>query len=175
MTDPAGRYAFLVDNNVYYVTAEKAGYEPFKTPEVDLVSGKREAMVGFDIGLEKSGAAAIEPTSPPAETPLPTKSTPIQPVKLVPPPPPPVTPPAIPPTPSQPAVPTLEVSRESLQDLLKAKEQIKEVKQEIIEEKKDLAQLEEKLEKLEEKVEGNLEQQDKQDKIEPPKEKSIFG
>lgn len=53
LTDSRGRYSFLVNNNIYYVTAEKLGYEPTKTGDIDLVSQKREALVGADIPLAR--------------------------------------------------------------------------------------------------------------------------
>src|SRR3989344_4924196 len=180
VADVRGRYAFLVDNNVYYVTAEKLGYQPFKTQDIDLVSQKREAVVGFDIGLDKAGVGVAQPVAPtelpsvvpaakssitPPTAPPPTETKPE--ITAVPP-SVPITPPvAAAPRPTE--KPTLVkrvegpgVSRESLQELLTTKQAVSEIKEDIIEEKQHLEKLEEKVEKIEEKIGEN--QQDKQDK-----------
>jgi cysteine-rich repeat protein len=70
ITDNKGRYSFLVNNNVYYVTSEKAGYRPERTGDIDLVTTGREAIVNFDIGLKKAnvmppaGREIQSPTAP---------------------------------------------------------------------------------------------------------------
>ncbi len=53
VADPAGRYSFLVGNNVYYVTAEKEGYQRDKTDLIDLTK-HQQGVVGLDIGLKKT-------------------------------------------------------------------------------------------------------------------------
>jgi len=55
VTDNSGRYSFLVGNNVYYVTAEKVGFSPYKSGEIDLINKKKEALVGMDIPLAEQG------------------------------------------------------------------------------------------------------------------------
>ncbi|MFA6322725.1 MAG: fibronectin type III domain-containing protein [Candidatus Buchananbacteria bacterium] len=65
ITDNRGRYSFLVNNNVYYVTTEKLGYAPYKTNDIDLISQNREAFVNFDIGLNKSSDSAGSGTEEP--------------------------------------------------------------------------------------------------------------
>jgi hypothetical protein len=56
VTDSKGRYNFLVGNNKYFVSVEKAGYEAVKTGEIDLTTVKPgEGVVGMDIALKASG------------------------------------------------------------------------------------------------------------------------
>lgn len=173
VTDPKGRYAFLVDNNIYYLTAEKSGYRPERSPDIDLVSKEREAMVGFDIGLEKGKGEipAVPPTTPPIQpskpvAPMTQPSEPIkpsEPIEAKPAEPPiPVTPK---PSVSIPSVEKLEekvedlgVSRESLEELLKSKKSIEEIKEEVAEKKEELTGLEEKIEKIEDKIEHEIEE-----------------
>ncbi len=54
VTDSKGRYTFLVNNNIYYVTTEKPGYSVYKSNDIDLVSKDREAIVDLDIALNKT-------------------------------------------------------------------------------------------------------------------------
>ena len=58
LTDSQGRYSFLVNNNLYYLTAEKSGYNPYQSQEIDLINKDREAIVNMDIALAKALAAA---------------------------------------------------------------------------------------------------------------------
>ena len=53
VTDLRGRYAFLVGNNVYYVTYEKPGYQKKQVGPLDLVAAKKkeDQLVANDIGL----------------------------------------------------------------------------------------------------------------------------
>ncbi|HCC22374.1 hypothetical protein A2480_04645 [Candidatus Uhrbacteria bacterium RIFOXYC2_FULL_47_19] len=53
VTDLRGRYAFLVGNNVYYVTYEKPGYQKKQVGPLDLVAVKKkeDQLVAGDIGL----------------------------------------------------------------------------------------------------------------------------
>ncbi len=60
ITDIRGRYAFLVGNNVYYVTYEKPGYQKKQIGPLDLVEIKKEEeqLIADDISLvtrEKRG------------------------------------------------------------------------------------------------------------------------
>ena len=59
ITDSKGRYTFLVNNNIYYVTTEKPGYNTYKSEDIDLISKEREAIVDLDIGLKKQAAKTI--------------------------------------------------------------------------------------------------------------------
>ncbi|MCI0479953.1 fibronectin type III domain-containing protein, partial [Candidatus Uhrbacteria bacterium] len=52
VTDGDGKYGFFVRRNVYYVTAEREGYERFTSPDIDL-SDKDEAIVDQSISLKK--------------------------------------------------------------------------------------------------------------------------
>lgn len=45
VTDDRGRYDFLVGNNKYYVTADKAGFGTAKTPIIDLLGNKSDDLV----------------------------------------------------------------------------------------------------------------------------------
>jgi hypothetical protein len=76
VTDGKGRYAFLVDNNVYYVTAERTDYGKATSDVIDLSKKEAEAFVDVDLGLEKGDAsqsspqpAAVPLAKPPAEKP----------------------------------------------------------------------------------------------------------
>ena len=69
VTDDHGRYAFLVDKNVYYVTAEKVGYHPVKTDEIDLVKKTQDMLVGMDIGLPRVSEQVASSTTAVSETP----------------------------------------------------------------------------------------------------------
>jgi hypothetical protein len=56
VTDSKGRYNFLVGNNKYFVSVEKAGYQAAKTGEIDLTAVKPgEGVVDMDIALKSSG------------------------------------------------------------------------------------------------------------------------
>lgn len=54
VTDRYGRYGFLVANNIYYVTADKAGYSQAKTSDIDLKQSSAEEIVDQDINLNQS-------------------------------------------------------------------------------------------------------------------------
>ncbi|OGY54131.1 MAG: hypothetical protein A3B15_03335 [Candidatus Buchananbacteria bacterium RIFCSPLOWO2_01_FULL_45_31] len=70
LTDSQGRYSFLVNNNLYYLTAEKSGYNPYQSQEIDLINKDREAIVNMDIALAKALAAAgLTPAPPAGQTP----------------------------------------------------------------------------------------------------------
>ncbi|OGL78486.1 hypothetical protein A3E39_00570 [Candidatus Uhrbacteria bacterium RIFCSPHIGHO2_12_FULL_60_25] len=102
LTDAAGRYAFLVRKNVYYVTAEAPGYRTLRLPAVDLTSSD-EGVIARNIVLERGVPGA--PTTPvPLSVPTPPEPpTPTVPVA-------PVTPPS-----SSPAVQAPELGLEAKQ------------------------------------------------------------
>ncbi|MAF13977.1 MAG: hypothetical protein CMI53_03735 [Parcubacteria group bacterium] len=171
VTDGRGRYSFLVNNNTYFVTAEKLGYKKFKTDEIDLVKKDLETVVGMDIGLEKGqgeapapAAPTQAPAQPPAQTPPAGKvGLPAQPASS-----PPVPTPTTPP-PAKPAeskvddeltlldkVQDLVVSKDSLKDLLKTKQDVQEAKKEIDEKQLELDKLEDKVEDIEESIDDKL-------------------
>ncbi|MFA5186300.1 MAG: fibronectin type III domain-containing protein [Patescibacteria group bacterium] len=50
VTDRNGKYGFFVRRNIYYITAEKAGYNKFTSPDIDL-SQKDEAVIDQNIVL----------------------------------------------------------------------------------------------------------------------------
>lgn len=105
LTDAAGRYAFLVRKNVYYVTAEAPGYRLERLHDIDLTRSE-EGVVARNIVLHSMGEEA-PPPQPPSPPPPPVPVLPaIQPV-----PPPYVTmPPSVAPPPAStapPAAPTL--------------------------------------------------------------------
>jgi chitodextrinase len=53
VTDANGKYGFFVRRNVYYVTAEKAGFAKYTSPDIDLTD-KDEALVDQNISLSKA-------------------------------------------------------------------------------------------------------------------------
>ncbi len=50
VTDGGGKYGFFVRENVYYITAEKEGYESYTSPPIDL-RGREEGFIDADIRL----------------------------------------------------------------------------------------------------------------------------
>lgn len=52
VTNPKGQYGFFAAKNRYFVTAQKQGYENFKSDELDLAT-KKEAVVDVHIPLKK--------------------------------------------------------------------------------------------------------------------------
>ncbi len=61
VTDPHGRYSFLVGKNVYYITCEKNGYENFRSDLIEQNKEKGEALTQ-NILMEKHGTPkALEP------------------------------------------------------------------------------------------------------------------
>jgi hypothetical protein len=65
VTDKNGKYGFFVRRNVYYVTAEREGYEKFTSPYIDL-SSKDEALVDQNLSLVRVGiskGAQIKPST----------------------------------------------------------------------------------------------------------------
>jgi len=187
VTDGKGRYSFLVNNNIYYVTAEKLGYKPTKTNDIDLAKKDQEAVVGMDIGLDKAKAGEKHnfeqnistPVSPstqlkpetkmgvPAklddkessEKPLEQKST-LDSVK---------------PEEKQTEasleekLDNLSVGRGSLQELMKSKEKVQDLKEEIEDKKDELEEFEQKVDQAQENIEEKLE---KIDQEKPDEQKS---
>lgn len=51
VTDASGKFGFLVDRNVFYITVEKAGYSKYTSEPLDLVTAK-EKIVDFNIFLQ---------------------------------------------------------------------------------------------------------------------------
>ncbi len=165
VTDGKGRYSFLVNNNVYYVTAERLGYKKAKTADIDLVSKDKEAVVGMDIALEKGVGEAVTPPSVSAPSVPPTPPvTPVAKIEATP-----------KPRPTLPQAPQpvrsvkvgeqdiagrlseLAVSRESLEELVKAKQAAQELKQEIDQRVEQLEEFEEKFEEIKEGIDKKLE------------------
>ncbi|HTM68617.1 MAG TPA: fibronectin type III domain-containing protein [Candidatus Binatia bacterium] len=91
VTDARGRYAFLVGQNVYYVTFEKPGYlkqqtGPVNATQVEKKAALEQGLVAVDMKLPKAGAppaaavvakpeASAPPTAPAAPTPPPAMPT----------------------------------------------------------------------------------------------------
>lgn len=195
VTDTKGRYSFLVNNNVYVVTAEKLGYKQFKTKDIDLMKKDIDTVVGMDIGLNKAkpgeasatltptpptGAPPAAPTAPPAGKPgLPAATPPPKPTttpepkslapddvtesldkaKQAPPQPTPEIKPSITEDSIEEKIDELSVTRGSLEDLVKQKEEVAEVKEEIDAKQAELEKLEDKAEAIEEKPDEKISDQ----------------
>ncbi len=175
VTDGKGRYSFLVDNNIYYLTVEKLGYKKVKTEDIDLLTKKREEIVNVDIALEK-GQGEMPPAivpAPPTPPTMPSEKKVGMPAKLQPPLSEVAKKPVLPPPPAEQKpvekpilsgeelegrVEEVGVSRESLTELMRAKESVAEIKEDIEEEKEKLEQLEDKVEDLEENIEQKIEE-----------------
>ncbi|MFA6100101.1 MAG: fibronectin type III domain-containing protein [Patescibacteria group bacterium] len=52
LTDDQGRYGFFADQNTFYITVERAGYNKFTTQDIDLVKISKDAVVDFNIALK---------------------------------------------------------------------------------------------------------------------------
>lgn len=63
VTDRKGRYGFLVDNNKYYVTADKPGYQTSKTNIIDLSSAKEQKIIVKDLPLKKDAISNVDGSS----------------------------------------------------------------------------------------------------------------
>ena len=59
VTDNYGRYGFLAGHNTYYLTAEKPGFAPHKTNNIDLKGKEGDKVVGLDINLNPAGEGSI--------------------------------------------------------------------------------------------------------------------
>ena len=59
VTEKKGKYAFLVGNNEYYMTTEKAGYQPHKTDVYDM-SHEESGYLAKDISMNKEGAPSVD-------------------------------------------------------------------------------------------------------------------
>ena len=53
ITDSQGRYGFFANNNIYYITVEKPGFDKYTSPDIDLVS-RKEAVVDLGVTLDPS-------------------------------------------------------------------------------------------------------------------------
>ncbi|MBU2566637.1 carboxypeptidase regulatory-like domain-containing protein [Patescibacteria group bacterium] len=53
ITDKQGRYGFFADNNVYYITIEKPGFDKYTSPDIDLAS-RKEAVIDLSAELSPS-------------------------------------------------------------------------------------------------------------------------
>jgi len=58
VTDPNGRYSFLVGKNVYYITSEKKGYSDFKSDVIEQKKEKGEVLTQ-NILMDKEGAPKV--------------------------------------------------------------------------------------------------------------------
>ena len=172
VTDSKGRYSFLVNNNVYYVTAEKLGYQQAKSQEIDLASKDQETVVNMDIPLEPGhgeGTVAVPEVKVNA-APLPTPPADKigVPAKL-----------AVDQTTSDSQQLTLrqsddqdissrlshlEVGRESLEELIKAKKEVTMIEEQIDDRQESLGKLEDKAEEIKENIEEKLAELDKAEK-----------
>jgi hypothetical protein len=63
VTDASGRYAFLVNSNIFYVTTERLGYETKKVEDINLTDTQKEAAITLDIGM-RQGVSADIPQAP---------------------------------------------------------------------------------------------------------------
>jgi hypothetical protein len=52
ITDQKGKYGFFAGKGLYYITAEKVGYDKFISPDIDLRQAK-EAIIDQKVGLSK--------------------------------------------------------------------------------------------------------------------------
>ena len=56
VTDKKGRYAFLVGPNNYYLTFEHVAYQPYRTPDLDLMKESADKLlIKKDVALERGG------------------------------------------------------------------------------------------------------------------------
>jgi len=61
VTDPQGKYSFLVGNNQYYTTYEKPGYLGKKLAPIDYRKMKEKSMIAYDVGLQPQKNAETKP------------------------------------------------------------------------------------------------------------------
>ncbi len=73
VTDKKGRYGFLVGNSVYYLTAEKPGYDQYKSNNIDLTKRGHDEVIKQDILLKKGGQPAELPALDKSESSLEVK------------------------------------------------------------------------------------------------------
>lgn len=188
VTDTKGRYAFLVNNNIYVVTAEKLGYKPFKTGDIDLAKKDVDTVVDMDIGLNKAkpgeaqetltptvpsdspagkvGMPATPSTSKPGVMPEPKSLAPDDVAESLDQAKQPQLPPhktledkpSITESPIEEKIDELSVTRESLEDLVKQKEEVVEIKEEIDEKQVELEVLEDKVEKIGDELDERIDQ-----------------
>lgn len=66
VTDPSGRYAFLVGKNKYYMTVSRSGYQQVQTAPKDYTTGSERIVISDPIALSPVGQAPpIHPSTPP--------------------------------------------------------------------------------------------------------------
>lgn len=170
VTDAKGRYAFLVDNNVYYLTTEKIGYKPEEVKDIDLVTTKRDEIVDLDIGMVKGGEKVEnESLSQPSSDQIisnnqgrpvndqentiavkeiqPEISKPLADIKSF-------------TQKTDQKVDGFGVGRESLENLLKDRQSVDKIKADISEGKEKIEKLEDKVEKINEPINEKIEQKD---------------
>ena len=168
VTDAKGRYSFLVNDNIYYVTVEKLGYKEFKTEDIDLVNKSGEGVISKDIALDKAQTTVAAKSA--LATPKPVQVVP-PPGKIGVPQALPPKPPAISPQPPKTEaeisggsgikdikdkIDKLEVDRASLEELIADKKEIQEIRQDISEQKEDLTELEKTVDDVEKNIEQKL-------------------
>ncbi|MBN1778769.1 MAG: DUF4215 domain-containing protein [Candidatus Buchananbacteria bacterium] len=157
VTDARGRYAFLVDNNIYTVTAEKLGYSPSKIDEINLMGGKKDTIVDLNIALNKGAIAQPATPQTSTESAAQTPPTPVQPSRDD--------------VATQLSSVEKEVSRESLEELLKTKEKLAGIEKTIDQKQAELENLEKQAQGLEQKVEQEISEKKqplvKEDESEP--------
>jgi len=61
VTDSKGRYTFLVDKNIFYVTGEKKGYDLEKSDAIDLITASKDLIIDKDLGLDKEDESHTPP------------------------------------------------------------------------------------------------------------------
>ncbi len=165
VSDARGRYAFLVNKNVYVVTAEKLGYQPFKTADIDLVTKKADEIVGIDIALNK--ARAVSGVATPVGTLAEPKSlapadvtASLNQAKVM-------------PSPNfQPSFTQPGVGRASLEELTQQKTQLDKVKADIDAKQVELQQLEDKVDTIEHQVEEKIAETKKPESTTPSQSRS---
>ncbi|MEK7072942.1 MAG: carboxypeptidase-like regulatory domain-containing protein, partial [Patescibacteria group bacterium] len=69
VTDARGRYAFLVGQSRYYVTAQAVGYTPVSTEPIDFSSVAKGGLVAKDVVLRQGSELAFTPVTPPQQPP----------------------------------------------------------------------------------------------------------
>lgn len=67
VTDKYGRYGFLVEDNNYYLTVDKKGYQTYKGKDIDLNNKKSDEVIGYDLPLKKLGDVSGDQEHIPAD------------------------------------------------------------------------------------------------------------
>jgi len=74
VTDSRGNYGFFAKNNVYFVTADKTGFDRYQSKDIDLTN-KEAGAIDEHIQLSRQG------NKPPSTAPAPQSTPPIEPPK----------------------------------------------------------------------------------------------